>query len=195
MTAVEQMGTLLSGFSGNIETKVAKVMGSIAERATTDVRRSILDMVKTRTGHHLAEMAAGSAMSTWAPQGLHARSITLTALGGLGIAGGVVSISTAFFLAFPAIMLTMPRLWAEFAPAVLGLPMKTARKLEKFSGDLRSRLPGDLLDTSLNIGTIINRMIEEGIEPPPFPDIGEETSQADQLNYAGARAVRARSTN
>ena len=92
-------------------------------------------------------------------------------------------------------MLTMPRLWAEFAPAVLGLPMKTARKLEKFSGDLRSRLPGDLLDTSLNIGTIINRMIEEGIEPPPFPDIGEETSQADQLNYAGARAVRARSTN
>lgn len=173
MLAIEQMGVTLSGYATNAEVAIQKVMGTMAQQASKDFRRGVLDMVKARTGHHLAEMAAGSAMSQWAPAGLHAKSITLGVLG--GITGLGITLSPAFFLGLPAVMLTMPRLWAEFAP-MIGLPMKYARKLEKFSGDLRSRLPGELLDTSLNIGTIINRMIEEGIEPPPFPDIGEETS-------------------
>lgn len=145
-------------------TRVGALLQTLKENATADQKRQIIDLIRKKTGYHLAAAASGSALSTWMPSGIHARNIALVGLGGL--ATGIISPAT--LLAFP---LAVPRVVGELAH-VLGYPIGAARKFAKFSEKLHAKaglVPG-LLDQGLNIGTIVERLLEEGIEPPPFPD-------------------------
>jgi len=147
-------------------TRVSALLRSLREGASFDEKRHILSLIREKTGKHIAAAAAGSALSTYMPTGIHARNIALVGLGGSFL------VSPLTLLAFP---LSMPRVVGEIA-SLIGYPVGIARKFSKYAADLRAKagvIPG-LLDHGLNVGTIVERMLEAGIEPPPFPDFGTE---------------------
>jgi len=171
--------------AGMGSTRVSALLRSLREGASFDEKRRILGLIKEKTGKHIAAAAAGSALSTYMPTGIHARNIAIVGL------GGSFFVSPLTLLAFP---LAMPKIVGELAN-LIGYPVGVARKFSKYASDLRAKagvIPG-LLDHGWNMGTIVDRMLEEGIEPPPFPeDLGKADGDSEKKSNGVSTRVLGR---
>ncbi len=153
-------------------TRINALIQALKDTPAGEYKNYALGLIKEKTGYHLAEAAAGSALSTYMPSGIHARAIAITALG---------YVNPASIVAFP---LVMPKVVGELA-AALGYPIGVARKMGAYAEKLnafvaRHPVLQDIADNGADIGTIVTRALEDGLRPPPFPDL-ETKSTSDRV--------------
>jgi hypothetical protein len=164
------------------ETTLRKLIQAVSvESATNDIKRKFLTLLDASADKHIAAAAVGAALSTWVPQSLVARQ----ALFGAAATAASGFISPWFILGVP---MMSPRIAGEM---MLGLGMATGKvqKLEKWLERVRIQASlhvPEMVTPGLNIGTVINKMLEQGVDVPQMPDLSMKLPPADKKKKVGS---------
>lgn len=168
MSMLRDITMTFGEIGGNPTTRIAKILRTMGENPSSEFMRDISKIVSERSGFHLAEAAAGSALSKWIPSGIHGKAVAFAA-----VSGGAILNPASIFISLPA---TIPRLMGNLSTK-LGAGAAAGRKIQKWGEKLREAVPPEWLELGLSVATIVTRMLEEGREVPPFPDFTDTKSR------------------
>jgi hypothetical protein len=180
---LDDIDTLLSGSSPNNETIMRKIIGSLeGEDMSREMRRDLIQYIDDQAGTRLMDAAAGGALSSILPTGIHARETAYKATGFL-TAGAYIT--PWFWMGLP---FSSPRLVGEFMRA-LGLGFQ---KTEKVTNWLK-KLPGaGAVGTAAGgaqrggtIADVVQGLIEQGETLPQAPMIREFSRRKKGTNVGG----------